>query len=71
MVAALRVLPEGLGLGKCRHGGGGTVGVMEYHGVDEKDEGVSGDGAPAASRKMRARTWLTASTLTGTGMCGR
>ena len=31
------------------------VGVMEYHGVDEEDEG--GGGAPVASRKKRALAW--------------
>ena len=46
---------EGLGLGRCRRGGGGMACVMEYRGVDEEDE--SSDGAPAASRKKRALAW--------------
>jgi hypothetical protein len=46
--------PEGLNLGRCRRGGGGTTNVMEYHGVDEEDERTGGGGAPAVSGKTRA-----------------
>ena len=45
------------------------VGVMEYHGVDEEDEGAGGGGSLAVARKTRARAWMTASTMARTGMC--
>lgn len=39
--------------------------VVEYRGMVEEDEGASGDGALAASRKTRARAWLTVSAMAG------
>ena len=47
--------PKGLGLGRCRHGNGGTTYVVEYHRVDKQDEG--GGGALVASRKKRVLAW--------------
>ena len=47
--------PKGLDLGRFRHGVGGMARVVDYHGVDEEDEG--GSGAPVASRKKRALAW--------------